>query len=69
MANEDGTVHIIFNGGIYNHRELRGRTTGHTYRSETDTEVILHLYDEEGTDCLSLIRSIFAFAIWDERKD
>jgi asparagine synthase (glutamine-hydrolysing) len=70
MANEDGTVQIIFNGEIYNFAEhyqwLIGR--GHRFRSRTDTEVIIHLYEEMGVRCLERLRGMFAFAIWDERK-
>ena len=66
MPNDDGTVHIVFNGEIYNYRELRERFDHYPYRSETDTEVLLHLYKEEGIDCLSRLRGMFAIAIWDE---
>jgi asparagine synthase (glutamine-hydrolysing) len=67
MANEDGTVWIVFNGEIYNFLDLRpalGRR-GHVFRSRTDTEVILHLYEEHGVDCLRHLRGMFALAIWD----
>lgn len=69
MANEDGTVQIVFNGEIYNFAEqyqwLGAR--GHRFRSRTDTEVIIHLYEELGVRCLERLRGMFAFAIWDER--
>lgn len=68
MSNEDGTVHIVFNGEIYNHRELRPdlEERGHTYRTESDTETILHLYEEYGPRCVEQLRGMFAFGIWDE---
>jgi asparagine synthase (glutamine-hydrolysing) len=68
MSNHDGTVWIVFNGEIYNFQELRqSLRPGHTFRSRTDTEVILHLYEDYGPQCVSMLRGMFAFAIWDAR--
>ena len=70
MSNEDGTVWITFNGEIYNHLALRKEleTRGHTYRSKTDTETLVHLYEEEGEDFVQRIEGDFALAIWDARR-
>jgi asparagine synthase (glutamine-hydrolysing) len=68
MSNEDGTVWIVFNGEIYNYQELRARLSDrHAFRSRTDTEVILHLYEEFGLDCVAMLRGMFGFAIWDSQ--
>jgi asparagine synthase (glutamine-hydrolysing) len=70
MSNEDGTVWIAYNGEIYNHRALRRELErkGHRYRSQTDTETIVHLWEEEGPACVEHLQGMFAFAIWDERR-
>lgn len=70
MVNEDGSIWLIMNGEIYNFLEFREDLIkkGHVFKSHTDTEVILHLYEEKGIDCLKDLRGGFAFAIWDENK-
>ena len=67
MANEDGTIWISYNGEVYNHPSIRAEleAKGHRFRSRTDTEAILHLYEEEGHDCVKRLHGMFAFAIWD----
>src|SRR3954463_5201473 len=67
LANEDGTVWTVFNGEIYNFPALRRRleARGHTLRSRGDTEVLVHLYEDEGTGMFALLRGMFALAIWD----
>jgi asparagine synthase (glutamine-hydrolysing) len=70
ISNEDGSVWIVFNGEIYNYRELRERLRmrGHQLRTRTDTETIVHLYEDEGEACVERLRGMFAFAIWDQRR-
>jgi asparagine synthase (glutamine-hydrolysing) len=72
MFNEDDRLAIVYNGEIYNHAELDVtlRGEGHRYRSQCDTETIVHAYEQWGADCLNRLRGMFAFAIWDrERKE
>ncbi len=70
MSNEDGAVWITFNGEIYNHASLRPglEARGHSYKTRSDTETILHLYEEEGERCVERLSGMFAFAIWDQTK-
>ncbi len=70
MASEDGAVSIVFNGEVYNHRELRPRleAEGHRFRTRSDTEAVLHAYAQLGDACVAELRGMFAFAIWDGRR-
>jgi asparagine synthase (glutamine-hydrolysing) len=69
MTNEDGSVVIVFNGEIYNFKELREKLKGkYEFRTETDTEVIVHLFEENGIACVEQLEGDFAFVIWDSRK-
>jgi asparagine synthase (glutamine-hydrolysing) len=67
LSNEDDSIWIIFNGEIYNYQELRAEliSKGHIFRTKSDTEIIVHLFEEYGRDCVQKLRGMFAFAIWD----
>src|SRR4051812_8383619 len=67
LSNEDGSIWVIFNGEIYNHAEVRSdlQAHGHCYRTRSDTETIVHAYEQWGDDCVHRFRGMFAFAIWD----
>src|SRR5471030_3274395 len=70
LGNEDGTVQVVFNGEIYNFQGLRDELVarGHQFRSRSDTEVIVHLYEELGPQCIDRLDGMFAIAIWDDRR-
>jgi asparagine synthase (glutamine-hydrolysing) len=70
LSNEDGTVTVVFNGEIYNFAEIRTEleARGHRFATRSDTEVIVHLYEEKGADCVERLRGMFAFAIWDSKR-
>lgn len=68
MSNHDGSLHIVFNGEIYNYLELRAELSDYEYRTRTDTEVILAAYERWGAACLDRLVGMFAFLIWDERE-
>ena len=70
IFNEDRSAAIVFNGEIYNYRDLAAELTaaGHTFKTRSDTETILHAYEEYGDDCVHQLRGMFGFAIWDRAK-
>jgi asparagine synthase (glutamine-hydrolysing) len=70
MCNEDGTVWITFNGEIYNHRDIRTEllAKGHVFRTHSDTETIIHAFEEFGEDCVERLEGMFAFAVYDQRR-
>lgn len=70
IANEDGAIWLTYNGEIYNYRKLRRslEQSGHHFRSHTDSEVIVHLYEERGLDCVDQLEGMFAFALWDQPR-
>jgi len=70
LANEDDSIWIVFNGEIYNYHELHDDliSKGHVFKTKSDTETIVHLYEQYGTDCVKHLRGMFGFAIWDSKK-
>lgn len=71
ISNEDGKIWIVFNGEIYNHKSLRNELErhGHQFKTQTDTEAIVHAYEEFGENCVQKLNGMFAFAIWDQHKN
>ena len=70
LSNEDGSIWVVFNGEIYNYRELKKEleSQGHVFKSNCDTEVWVHLYEQHGVDCVNFVRGMFAVALWDQKR-
>src|SRR5947207_11813622 len=70
IFNEDESIVVVFNGEIYNYRELQAdlQQRGHCFRTNADTEVIAHAYEEYGDDCVKRLRGMFTFALWDNKR-
>src|SRR5437764_6879072 len=70
ISNEDGSVWVVFNGEVYNFQELRQVliAQGHQFKTNSDTETLVHLYEQEGVDGIRKLRGMFAYAIWDGRR-
>lgn len=71
MSNKDGTIHVVFNGEIYNHIELRDdlKKKGHKFKTKSDTEVLIYLYEEHGLNAVNYLTGMFVFSIWDEKHE